>query len=1017
MIPENYKNYLALIKQIPQFIRDEETYQTFIYFIQAYYDWLAQPLNVEDRTKNLSNYKDVDNTLDEFEQFFFNEFLQYFPEETLVDKRELVKFSKEVYRRKSTPASFKFLFRAIYGSECETTETEQFVLKASDGKWAASRTVKIDTLDSRFLQIDNYILFGETSKAVAKIEKTQVVSKKIEVFLSDINRDFISGELVRVVDSKLNDVIIDGENLVSKIVGLVKAISPNPKFKGLNYNVGDPVILFDGLNENIDNPIGATAVVSEINPGTVGSITLKYGSQGFRAYPYSEIVFIGGGDDVTTPATAAITGVDVSNPFIVTNLIQDAIYPYRGIFLNNPSINFSGISNANVNTKIIDALTSTSFATYPIANVALFTGGSGYTKVPLVNALSNYSVVSNNATIIGTSSIEKIGILGEVEVVSGGQGYVVNDTIRFINGTGIGAYANVTQVDPDGKIEKIDYVQNSSDPNVYPIGGMGYFKPFPTLSVISATGNGAILRVTSVAGDGENIGAATDDIGRVEKIAVIEEGEDYVTKPTVSLRIVDAILSGVSRADQPEINQFIYQGTRENPSFRANTYSFEVIDEDNDYYLGRLFNYSGTIDPNSPLYSDKYDPEDKFYQYNIVTSYNEGDIEDGINFYGNGRAKANAFLLTGTTAYDGKYLNSDGHPSSYCKLQNEVYNNYTYIIDVEKSFSSYKELVRNLLNPAGSQFLGKHIIKNNEFINVKSQYESGSKKANLVSYANSSVNASIIFTETNGGNLVKFYNLTPLSSANNLSEIINQNTKITLKNSAKSVSEYTIIVTKDFFITRFPTYGSVVYQGNGNNPSFYGKFHSVNLLEEGSNFYEMHLYDCFGVLDYSLYSQLFSDAENINDKYYYYNIQGWFDSYPYVNGHTINSNKETYYSTVSSVYNSNNTIVLKDYKLLRYNNVAYGYTSSNTVIITNLTSSFDLINNGNYSSNRKLKDIIYSKDTIILTNNPNVRVEHIDYDDGILYCNTTLTSSGNITSPVLLTVKRNFNSDEIYIEY
>lgn len=1016
MIPENYRNFLAIAKQLPQFIRDEDSYETFIYFLQSYYEWLAQPLNIEDRSKNILNYKDIDNTLDEFEQFFFNEFLQYFPEETLIDKRKLVKFSKEIYRRKSTPASFKFLFRSIYGSDCETTETEQFVLKASDGKWASSRTVKLDTLDSRFLRIDNYLIFGETSHATGKIEKSQVSSKKIEIFLSDINRGFISGETVRIVDSKLNDVIIDGSNLVSKIVGLVKSIIPNSRFRGLNYDIGDPVILFDGLNEAVDNPIGATATVGAVNPGTVGNITLKYGSEGFRPYPESEIVFIGGGDAVTVQATAAVTGVDISRPRELDLIMQDVIYPFRSTFLNESTYGFPAMPTANANTKLIDALHETSFTTYPIANVALFTGGSGYTKVPLVNVLSKYNIISNNASIIGTSSIEKLNILGDVEIISGGTGYVVNNTINFINGSGVGAYANVSQVSANGAIEKITYVRAPSTVGQYPLGGMGY-SILPTLTVNSVSGNGAILRINSVLGDGESIKASTDDIGKVERIDVIEEGEDYVTTPKVSLRIVDMILTGVSRSDRPEKNELIYQGSVSSPSFKANTYSFEVIDEENDYYLGRFYNYTGTLNHNMSIKADKISSGDAFYEYDILDTYNINDFENGIIFYGNGRARANAFLLDGTTAYDGKYLNSDGHLSSYCRLQNEVYNNYTYFIDVEKSFSSYKELVQNLLNPAGSQFLGKHIIKNKEDIDLELVTDSGYKTANLTSYANSSVNAVIVSTQTNGGNIIKFSNITPYVGVSNLSNIISPNNKVSIKNNSYSVYEYEIVVKRPEFILSFPSFGARVYQGNGTNPSFYGKFHSAKIINEKEKIYSVRLYDCYGRIYAQTASQIYSDIETTNDKFYYYDVQTNYSVSPYTDGYYTYNNREIYYSVVSDVYNSNSTIVLNDYYLLRYNNVAYGYATSNTFIVTELTGNFDRINNGNYSSSRKFNDVVFSTDKLYIQNNSGVVVNSIDYNDGIIYCNKVLTSVGNSTSPVLLSVERNFNSNEILIEY
>jgi hypothetical protein len=97
--------------------------------------------------------------------------------------------------------------------------------------------------------------------------------------------------------------------------------------------------------------------------------------------------------------------------------------------------------------------------------------------------------------------------------------------------------------------------------------------------------------------------------------------------------------------------------------------------------------------------------------------------------------------------------------------------------------------------------------------------------------------------------------------------------------------------------------------------------------------------------------------------------------------------------------------------------VAYGYATSNTFIVTELTGNFDRINNGNYSSSRKFNDIVFSTDKLYIQNNSGVVVNSIDYNDGIIYCNKVLTSVGNSTSPVLLSVERNFNSNEILIEY
>ena len=70
MIPNNYKNSLLIPKQLPEFVRDDPNYQNFVLFLQAYYEWLEENDNVEERAKNILNYVDIDRTTTEFLQYF-----------------------------------------------------------------------------------------------------------------------------------------------------------------------------------------------------------------------------------------------------------------------------------------------------------------------------------------------------------------------------------------------------------------------------------------------------------------------------------------------------------------------------------------------------------------------------------------------------------------------------------------------------------------------------------------------------------------------------------------------------------------------------------------------------------------------------------------------------------------------------------------------------------------------------------------------------------------------------------
>ena len=57
------KTSLLIPSQLPEFVRDEPSYQKFVLFLQSYYEWLEQNGNVTDRSKNLLNYKQQQDPL------------------------------------------------------------------------------------------------------------------------------------------------------------------------------------------------------------------------------------------------------------------------------------------------------------------------------------------------------------------------------------------------------------------------------------------------------------------------------------------------------------------------------------------------------------------------------------------------------------------------------------------------------------------------------------------------------------------------------------------------------------------------------------------------------------------------------------------------------------------------------------------------------------------------------------------------------------------------------------------
>jgi len=185
------------------------------------------------------------------------------------------------------------LFRVLYNSSVDIFYTKDAIFKASAGSWYISKSLKLLSNNDNFLQTKNYRIFGEESKSIATIESAVIVGDKIEIFISNIQRLFNSGEFVRVVDANNQDVIIDGSNLRAKIVGQISQIKINSTNRGQLYQPGDPIIVYDGLNQDVPFPVGATAIVGETTKGAIQRINVVNGGFGFSTKPNTIIRITG----------------------------------------------------------------------------------------------------------------------------------------------------------------------------------------------------------------------------------------------------------------------------------------------------------------------------------------------------------------------------------------------------------------------------------------------------------------------------------------------------------------------------------------------------------------------------------------------------------------------------------------------------------------------------------------------------------------------------------------------------
>ena len=752
-------------QQLPEFIRSE--YPIFVTFLEKYYEWMELSGNALAESDKLSVINDVDVTPSYYLEQIKKEFLPFFPDITSIDSRKFVKLVSNFYSAKGTPASVKFLFKALYNEDIDIFYPKDDILKASDGKWVLPLALRIDTDDVNILNIEQTLLTGTQSKATALVEKVvrsvdrQLGIIYIEVYVSNVEKLFITGETVTATyNNGVVDVTVSG-----KLIGALSEIKIDPLNRGLFYNgynpdtgyPGDPLTIVGGLNPAANTPVGAIAFVGATTQGSITDILTVNGGFGFRDpvnFPNSSIIDISGGfTDALfgTEAKADISLIDLSN-YRTMNVSQTSIEVIQSITLENVS--------ANIITSNIRSISSyQTLNVSPIAFVALTGSGGGYKNLPGVNIYSYYNEQNPDVLIINTTnaikgtnlisdfsqnltvsfqvgdvvrlfltdrydeimkvtdvttntiSVDKIfendingisvykvtrsdlynlGSLGRIEIVNPGINYQVGEYLVFTGGSGYGANAIVSQVYANNGIRKVDFVEA----NNFVVGGEGYYADkLPDITINTASGANAVLRITEVSGDGEQLTLTTSKIGAISSIRVISYGYDYVSSPSVSLRNADLVLGDVTAGLLFVANTRIYQGSS-NSNF---TFSAFVDSFDPDTNFIRIFDYIGTLNTSSTLKSD-----DDLVTANIVSSV----------FYGDGRAKVSAEFENGLIRYPGLYLNTDGHVSSDKRLQDGFkYHNFSYVINTKQDYETFREPLNQIVHPLGTKTFVNKIVE------------------------------------------------------------------------------------------------------------------------------------------------------------------------------------------------------------------------------------------------------------------------------------------------------------------
>ena len=375
---------------------------------------------------------------------------------------------------------------------------------------------------------------------------------------------------------------------------------------------------------------------------------------------------------------------------------------------------------ANSSSQIKQTLTFETLDTGGVALYNILNGGYGFRSPPQVGTESYYDTYLSEAkrdlllaqgfseaAVLANTDYrtyrQPIGALGQIAhvwIANGGTGYSDGDAIT-ITGRGYGFTGYVT-TNTTGTIISTTITNR----------GEGYYGNDRTVVISTSGGVGATL-IPYGFGEGVSVSVANGAIGRIRTVRMVSRGFDYIDTPLVSFKIVDMMIDGILESESLVEGERVYQGaTLETATFQGIVKTYNRSTR-----LLRLFNYSGGYRIGVPFTSEggvsfNVDPTTR------VPAPNHEDANTRFSgfvnpmFYGNGKAKGYAEFFQGLIKFNGFYLNTDGFLSSDKKIQDaNVYHNYSYVIESEKSLSDYENTMKDIVHPIGMSMLARTISR------------------------------------------------------------------------------------------------------------------------------------------------------------------------------------------------------------------------------------------------------------------------------------------------------------------
>lgn len=726
-------------KQFPWFYEEEGP--IFVLFVKSYFEWMETQDHVMYKTRRLFEYKDIDETTDEFLIHFKETYLKNIQLDTVTNIRQLIKHSLDLYRSKGSERGLRLLFQAAFGTTPKVYYPGDDIFKLSDGEWVIPTYLEISLGENNHNLVNKQIK-GTISGATAFVEAVvrQSGSKMSDIlYISSLNGNFQTGEqLVLSFD------ILEAE-FRPVVIGSLTDIEVSVEGIGDGFSVGDVV---DNITSQYG--FGAKARVSKVST-TTGVVSLNLLNGGY-GYSTDANVFIS--ENILTVENVS------SLPIVFDSITQKlATFPYvnaNNTFNKNDTITTYYPNNAIKGTGrilVIDAVNATSgnlfleILTGDMNSNAIY--GDSNTKSANLNLLVGYvdETATANILAVNTSSGIKLAVF--------------NESKQFFINVHYSTTSNTTGI--------ITSISSGAGVNLNYSNNFIYTETVALNTDVLAPYMNVKLNATSYGFPGNtsaNISTPIKDymtvanlvFGKIQFITGLNQGHDYNEKPVIKiidphsdpLQRQDIIINFGNSTTSFSVGEIVTQ-----QSSNARGLIKAVYPANGTMYLENLRvlpenDFVITTDANSTIIGDVSDAvanclivatdfssnivgENALIDINLNTldgaitefqildsGFNYQDGEDlsiavGNNLIGTGYARLKKQGI-GT----GYYRKKGGFLSDQKKLfDGYYYQNFSYDIISSVALERYTSLLKNVVHQAGKIFFGTfaHQAKINTNIN------------------------------------------------------------------------------------------------------------------------------------------------------------------------------------------------------------------------------------------------------------------------------------------------------------